>query len=72
MHIIYGHKHDLKMDDPPPLSATEPLLSRTTTASINIVSTTNPVDERDQSTSSDEITPLIVRSEGKIDSGNYF
>jgi hypothetical protein len=68
MHIIYGHKHDLKMDDLPPLSATEPLLSRTTTTSINTASAANVVDERDQSTSSDEITPLIARSEGKVDS----
>ena len=70
MHIIYGHKHDLKMTDPPLPSTTEPLLSRTSTTSINI--TSNPVDDRDQSISSDEITPLLTRSEGKIDSGNSF
>ena len=69
MHIIYGHKHDLKMTDPPSVSITEPLLSRTTT-SIHI--TSNPVDDRDQSTSSDEITPLLARSEGNVDSGNAF
>jgi hypothetical protein len=71
MHIIYGHKHDLKMDDAPLSITSEPLLSRTTT-SINISPTMNPVDEHDQSTSSDEITPLITRSEGKIDSGKSF
>lgn len=67
MHVIYGHKHDLKMDDPLPPSTSEPLLSRTTTISGAL--TTNQVDERDQSTSSDEITPLIARSEGRVDSG---
>ena len=71
MHVLYGHKHDLKMDDSPPLPTTEPLLSRTATA-INTTSTNNPVDEREQSTSSDEITPLIIRSEGKVDSGKDF
>jgi len=69
MHIIYGHKHDLKMDDSPPIVIAEPLLSRTTT--INASPIMNPVDERDQSTSSDEITPLIAKSEGKVDSGKY-
>ncbi len=71
MHILYGHKHDLKMENPPPLTTPEPMLSRTTTTvAINSPSTNNPIDERDQSTSSDEITPLITRSEGKVDSGN--
>lgn len=70
MHVIYGHKHDLKMNDPVPLSTSEPLLSRTTTTMvINTISTTDQVDEREQSNSSDEITPLITRSEGRIDSG---
>lgn len=67
MHVAYGHKHDLKMNDPLPSATSEPLLSRT--ATISGALTTNQVDEREQSTSSDEITPLIARSEGKIDSG---
>jgi hypothetical protein len=69
MHVIYGHKHDLKMDDTPPLIVTEPILSRTTTTTINTSPTINPTNENDQSISSDEITPLIQRSEGKVDSG---
>ena len=67
MHIIYGHKHDLTMDDVPPIISSEPLLSRTTT--INASPAPNTNDERDQSTSTDEITPLITRPEGNVDSG---
>ncbi|CAF1048354.1 unnamed protein product [Adineta steineri] len=67
MHVLYGHKHDLKMDDAPPPNVTnEPLVSRTTI--INSLSTPNRTDEFNQSVSSDEITPLIVRPEGNVDS----
>jgi hypothetical protein len=73
LHIIYGHKHDLKMDDIPSIPISEPILSRTTTTTtIQTSSINNPIDERDQSTSSDEITPLITRSEGNIDSSKIF
>ncbi|CAF1044534.1 unnamed protein product [Rotaria sp. Silwood1] len=66
LHIIYGHEHDLKMDDEHPLVKSEPLLSRTTTT--HLPSEINPIDERDQSTSSDEVTPLIPKSQRNIDS----
>jgi hypothetical protein len=58
------------MDDIPRTTTTaEPILSRTTVTTINTSSINNPDDEHDQSTSSDEITPLITRSEGNVDSG---
>jgi hypothetical protein len=69
MHIIYGHKHDLKMDDTPRIISTESLMSRTTTAAIDSSPTTNQADENYQSISSAEITPLIIRSEENVDSG---
>jgi hypothetical protein len=67
LHIIYGHKHDLTMDDVPPVASSEPILSRTTI--INASPAPNHIDDRDHSTSSDEITPLLTRSEGQVDSG---
>jgi len=66
MHIIYGHKHDLKMDDVPPIISIGSLMSRTTTAAIDSSPTINQADENYQSA---EITPLITRSEENIDSG---
>lgn len=53
------------MDTSLTLPTTEPLLSRTTVTTVSVI---NPTDEHDQSTSSDEITPLITRTEGEIDS----
>ncbi len=66
MHIIYGHKHDLKMDDAPPIISIGSLMSRTTTAAIDSSPTINRADENYQSA---EITPLIMRSEENVDSG---
>jgi len=66
MHIIYGHKHDLKMDDVPPIISIGSLMSRTTTAAIDSSPTINRADENYQSA---EITPLIIRSEENVDSG---
>jgi hypothetical protein len=69
MHIAYGHKHDLKMDDVSPI-ASETLWSRTTSAiTINTSLPANPIDEREQSTASDEVTPLVTRSDQAVDSG---
>lgn len=68
LHMLYGHKHDLKMDDTVPAPTSEPILSRTT---VNTISIINPTDEHDQSTSSDEITPLITRTEGEVDSSKH-
>ncbi|CAF1020152.1 unnamed protein product [Rotaria sordida] len=66
LHIIYGDKHDLKMNDEHSIVESEPLLSRTTTTHVS--SQINSIDERDQSTSSDEITPLIPKSQRNVDS----
>ncbi|CAF2438000.1 unnamed protein product [Rotaria sp. Silwood2] len=66
LHIIYGHEHDLKMDDEHPTVESAPLLSRTTTT--HLPSEINPIDERDQSTSSDELTPLVSKSQRNVDS----
>ena len=67
MHLIYRRQRNLEMDTVSATATTEPVFSRTTT--INSLSNTNPTDEVEQSTSSDEIRPLISRSEGSVDSG---
>jgi hypothetical protein len=69
MHIFYGHKHDLNMDEVPP-TAYEPILSRTTTETE-----TNTVTTATASTlipAEDETAPLIVRPERAVDSGKNF
>jgi hypothetical protein len=75
MHIAYGHKHDLKMDEVP-AAGYEPILSRTTTetetsVTTNTVTTTTintsvPTDSIDEQ---DEETPLISHRRYAVDSG---
>ena len=63
MHIHSGHKHDLKMEETPTVTPSEPILSRTA----------HQIDEYEQSISSDEATPLLSQSRGEqVDSGIFF
>ncbi len=64
MHVSYGHKLDLTMDETTP-TAYEPILSRTTTTTDIITTTTINTSLSPE----DESTPLIVRSERPVDSG---
>ncbi|UJR26862.1 hypothetical protein I4U23_008173 [Adineta vaga] len=67
LHIIYGHKQDIKMNETQTESAPETLMSRTTI--VNSLSTGNRADEYNQSTSSsDEIIPLVVTPKERLDS----
>jgi hypothetical protein len=71
MHIIYGHKHDLKMEEILPTTH-EPILSRTTTTDIETSVTTHATTTTTINTSllaDDETTPLIVRPERPVDTG---
>jgi hypothetical protein len=62
MHVSYGHKHDLTMDETTP-TAYEPILSRTTTTTTTTTTINTSLSAEDES------TPLIVRSEQPVDSG---
>ncbi|CAF3405306.1 unnamed protein product [Rotaria socialis] len=69
LHIMYGHNHDLQLNYVPPVATNEPLLSRTTTITIiNTSSETNPVDEFDQSTASEEASLIPPSSQQRVDS----
>jgi len=72
MHIAYGHKHDLKIDETSSI-AHESILSRTTIATETSL-TTNTVTTTTVHTSipeeeEEETTPLISRPQQAVDSG---
>lgn len=71
MHISYGHRYDLKMDDVPSTGDYEPILSRTTTATATSI-TTNTATTTTIETSlptEDENTPLVTQPTRAVDSG---
>lgn len=68
LHLAYEPKQTRHVVDVSP-TVTEPLWSRTTTANPSAIMTAT--DEREQSTVSDEATPLIDRSKRPIDYGKY-
>lgn len=66
LHLAYESKMNRTVVDVSPV-INEPLWSRTTTANPSALMTTT--DEREQSTVSDEATPLVDRSPRSIDYG---
>ncbi|CAF3708092.1 unnamed protein product [Rotaria sordida] len=72
LHIAYGHKHDLTMDDTP-TATYEPILSRTTTTETAPLITTDTTTAATINTSQiessvDEETPLVSRPRSAVDS----
>ena len=68
LHLAYESRKNRNVVDVSPLG-NEPLWSRTTTASPSALMTAT--DEREQSTVSDEATPLVDRSPRSIDYGKF-
>ncbi|CAF0782101.1 unnamed protein product [Adineta ricciae] len=68
LHVMYGNKPNMKKNDLTPAPATETLLSRTIITTDNPSSSDHRTDEYNQSTSPDEVAPLVTTSDGRLDS----
>ena len=69
LHVMYETKPNMKKNDLTSAPATETLLSRTIITTDNPSSSDHRTDECNQSTSPDEVAPLVTTPDGRLDSG---